>query len=206
LEGQIKEWEDKGWELPAHLLRRFLDNTGTDYVPTQDDTIEVSKQSEAMIKLVLTSLVKDRIGNGRDPLPVGTALSYEGMVRWVLPSSPIGLVDRIRADERFVSSNAFMFYSYGGAKLKLDGKVKAFCRKVYRDTITVKAKITLSDDYEFKEEGPLGVRLAFAAYQAANYLQLKAGYKTFSHKLTFDKEYDIFVGDPPPRVTRPGPK
>jgi hypothetical protein len=184
-------------------LRHFLDNSGKDYVPTEDDIKEVSKESDKMIKNVLKSLAQDKAGPARDALTVGTTLSYEGHVRWVASWSAVGLGDRALADERFVDSNDYMFYAYAGADLKLIGKVTGFKRKAYRDqdSVDVKADVTLSDVYDFAQTGPLKVRLLFEAYEAANFLQTKAGYKPFAHTLTFTKDYTFYIG-----VARLGPK
>ncbi len=92
--------------------------------------------------------------------------------------------------------NDDLFYAFAGANLKLNGritKVGTF------DTPTkhylkfdVKATIAITDDYTFEPKGPLGSRLWFEAYDAANFLQERLQgnqYQPFPVAVAFARTY-----------------
>jgi RHS repeat-associated protein len=197
LQKQIKTWEGKGWMFAGHLLQHFLDNTGIPYVPTAEDIAEAEEQSEALIKRVLLSrAVAAMNGAGCNDLSVGTQLKYDGHVRWVLsPISAVGALDYLGADEQFVDGNDQLFYTYGGADLKLTAWVTDFeLRPEFPSHyhFAFKAKVTLSDWYDFSPPGKLQARIIlFESYRTANYLQIYHHYKPFAHTLTFTKKYTI---------------
>jgi hypothetical protein len=196
LERQIEEWNSEHYFFAAHLLEHFLGKSGTDYTPGDEDRAEAERESQPLVSRILLAAARHLMGNAEPkPVPVGTELTFDGPVRWTEPWTLRGLGDRIHADETFVNPNDLMFFTYGGAHLELHGTVTQFSNPYHLGGIDfhlkVSAEVTLSDLYDFQPPGPLNVRNWYSAYEAANFLQMKRGYPTFRHTLSFRKTYSI---------------
>src|SRR5262245_25406516 len=124
LNKKIEEWKAKGWGFPAHLLQHFIDKKRpAPYQPTSEDIAEVKKESDDLIRAVLSEVV------WRDPR-IKSCNSFvfdlgKKDVRWVA-SGAVGVIDESRSNEKYpyLDTNDFMFYAYGGARLYLKGTVK----------------------------------------------------------------------------------
>lgn len=164
LNEEIKVWRGKGWNLAANLLQHFIDKKGPkEYTLTAEDKSELIDQSENLVKQAVYQAIWDdesiTCGNLKD-----ASFKFKGHVRWN-PTSPgestPGFLNSAIAKERVKDANDDLFYAYGGADLEIEGKVvhletmQTQSGRVYFK-FSISATVTISDDYTFLEEGPLG--------------------------------------------------
>jgi hypothetical protein len=188
---QIQDWRGTNCDFAANLMQHFIDKKGpTPYQPTQADIDETMTHSESMVRWAIGVSLHSGDEHPKELMPV----DFDEDVRWDIYRGGL-LVPQWKTDTN-------MFFAYGGAHLKIRGtailnkkpRVEGPVQGAYYDA---EVEVTLTDTWDFKESGALGLRpVLFDAYDATQYLQLQCDYRQFDHKLTFKKKYtDLFVQD-----------
>jgi hypothetical protein len=130
----------------------------------------------------------------------GATVVFDDNVRWfsAWSESQLGFstsvfggnpLERVKL-EVVIDENNALFWAYAKARMRVEAVIKNVTL-VQRSVgcpyfaFDVNAIVTISDIYEF----PDGGRNWILQYQAANHLETKAGYRVFSHSVTFSKEY-----------------
>ncbi len=200
LNKEIARFKGRGWKFAANLLQHFVDKKGpTGYTLTAADKTEVMRESEKLVKSAICEAIWDNKDINCGNLQ-GSSIRFNEHVRWVptgLAESALGTGHGAVASERVQDANDAMFYAYAGADLKIEGKIIKATPMMTRPgrvyiQFDVEAKVTISDNYTFAPEGPLGSRLWINEYAAAHYLQEKlkpSPYKRFNNTVTFTKVY-----------------
>lgn len=100
-----------------------------------------------------------------------------------------GFLDHATHSGEFQDRNQDLFLAFGGANLHLKGTLTVTEKNSTYVQYNVKAAVTLTDTYTFEPWGPLGARLLFEQYNAANLLQSVYGYKSFDVEVKFNETY-----------------
>jgi len=109
--------------------------------------------------------------------------------------------------EDSIVANEMMFYTYGGAVLRIHGTAHNV-KKMANGHLTFDAdvRITIEDDYDFKENDG-GLRTLYStSYSAANFLQTDPNlkYQKFKHTGSYDVHLKDVEWRHSPQVSPPG--
>ncbi len=201
----VHEWQAKGWKLAPNLLIHFLDNTGEDYVLSNDEISEIEPAVDDMARRVL-ALYADDMANG------GT-IDITHSVRWVNTDWLEGPIQTLVCgpfgNDDSIVGNEMMFYAYGGAVLKIHGTAHNVAKMPNgHNKFDADVTITIEDFYTFAPTDG-GLRLVFESYAAAHYLETdqKPGYKPFHDKGSYSVGLPgiEYTGSPKTPSTSDGP-
>ncbi len=203
------------WSLPVSLVQHYLGKTGTPYKATAKEIAEVKSHGRNMvIAVILRYYEKEMAGVKSKGDTIQLDIGAEGngkKVRFVNPLSPPEQVVESMTSDGIVQEmqNDFMFYTYGGAKIKIKGTatyLQSPCEGQldYKDRrigklLTVKVQVEFWDDYEFHERGPFGMRVhLYPTYAAAHYLGEKGGAKAFDFRIKYEDEFTLNLSNARP--------
>ncbi|MBA4191276.1 MAG: hypothetical protein C0467_25115 [Planctomycetaceae bacterium] len=203
------EWEGNGYHFAANMMRYYLAKKGlAPYPPTTKDTEEVRLHARPVVAALAASSILDL----RKPslmlhgcpiyLPgLGGSMEIDkrAPVRWLPTQTHLGFpligmgyslqssYKRNGEDPRFHKYDDNLFFSLGGATMRLKGTISNW--DSVKLTGTIKVQVTIGDEYDFKEDF-VYLRSAFArGYSAAKYLQLQAKYPTMPVRITYEDEF-----------------
>jgi hypothetical protein len=164
---QIVEWHSKNRYVPANLLAHLLANTGTPYIGTSADANEVKPQAQEMLRWVLSDGLDNTDIRESAPINISKPVRWLSGAWWGKLQGPI-------TPESYQLVNSYMFYTFGGATMKIQGSVQTVggpaAQRPTDVLVLADIDVTILDHYSF-EPTTLGFRNLFSSYSAANYLE-----------------------------------
>lgn len=210
LQKQARTWYDRGWKYPSNLLAHFL-NDGNTHSVTDEELQEIQEHFAPFVQRML-------IGEAQGYVPgkTYTVTRKKLPIRFTSGDNPlIAAGEAMIAKEAICEPNEYLFAAFGGVRLTMVAEITAV-REVERvnllglkytqRTFDASVWVVLEDTYDFEPTGPRNIRLQFASYSAAHYLQMEVGkpkYKKFDNSAKFTAKYTNIPIIPPRDPSRP---